>query len=323
MAKRLTEIWNYAKESEPQKKAINTFILKITDCKIKMFYMTKTVLTVTKKIDINTEDYVTRQVFYESKDGTKIPMFIVHKKDIELDGNNPTFLNVFGGFGVSYTPHFDVTKFLLLEQGGVYALANLRGGDEWHEAGIKTNKKNTFDDYIAAAEYLISEKYTSAKRLAILGSLNGGLIVGAVTNQRPDLFAVAISSFPITDMLRFQTFTVGKFWIPDYGSSSESEEMFKYLYSYSPLHNIRENVEYPAIFVYTTDHDERIAPSHSFKYMATLQNKYKGKKPMLIRIETKEEFNNSHTKTRQIRELSDSYSFAFFNMNFTPKYENK
>ncbi|MDR2011097.1 MAG: prolyl oligopeptidase family serine peptidase [Bacteroidales bacterium] len=277
------------------------------------------------EIDINTENYITKQVFFESKDGTKIPMFIVHKKDLKLNGNNPTFLNGYGGFGVSYTPYFDISKFILLEQGGVFVFANLRGGgvygDEWHKAGIRTNKQNTFDDFIAAAEYLINEKYTSPKRLTIQGASNGGLVVGAVTNQRPELFAVALSSVPITDMLRYQEFTVGRFWIPDFGSSNESEEMFKYLYSYSPLHNIRKNINYPAILVTTSDHDERIVPAHSFKYIATLQNTYEGKNPILIRIESKSGLGIiGKAKTKLISEIADNYAFAFYNMDFTPKY---
>jgi len=270
------------------------------------------------KIDFNTDEYVTKQVFYPSKDGTKIPMFIVHKKGLKLDGNNPTLLYGYGGFNISLTPSFSVTRLILLENGGVFAMANLRGGgeygEEWHQAGTKLNKQNVFDDFIAAGEYLIKQGYTSSDKLAIQGGSNGGLLVGAVTNQRPDLMRVALPAVGVMDMLRFHKFTIGSAWVSDYGSSEENEEEFKYLLGYSPVHNVKDSVEYPAIMVMTADHDDRVVPAHSFKYAATLQAKYKGDNPVLIRIESKAGHGAGKPTEKIIEEYADIYSFMFYNM---------
>ncbi len=277
------------------------------------------------KVDFNPEQYITKQVFYKSKDGTKIPMFIVHKKGINLDGNNPTILYGYGGFNIQLTPYFSVSRIVWLEQGGIVAIANLRGGgeygEEWHKAGTLMNKKNVFYDFIAAAEYLINEKYTSAKRLAIQGGSNGGLLVGAVLNMRPDLFAVALPAVGVMDMLRYHKFTIGRFWATDYGTSEDSKEMFEYLYSYSPYHNIRNDVEYPAVFVTTADHDDRVVPAHSFKYIAQLQYMNKGTKPTFIRIETQAGHGAGKPTAKIIDEIADIYAFTFYNMNFTPLYK--
>ncbi len=270
------------------------------------------------KIDFNTDEYVTKQVFYPSKDGTKIPMFIVHKKGIKLDGNNPTLLYGYGGFNISLTPSFSVTRLILLENGGIFAMANLRGGgeygEEWHQSGTKLNKQNVFDDFIAAGEYLIEQGYTSSEKLAIQGGSNGGLLVGAVTNQRPDLMRVALPAVGVMDMLRFHKFTIGSAWVSDYGSSEENEEEFKYLLAYSPLHNVKDSIDYPAIMVMTADHDDRVVPAHSFKYAATLQAKYKGDNPVLIRIESKAGHGAGKPTEKIIEEYADIYSFMFYNM---------
>lgn len=276
------------------------------------------------KLGIKTDDYQTKQVFYSSADGTKIPMFIVFKKGVALDGNNPTLLYGYGGFNISLTPYFSLSRLLWLEQGGVVAIANLRGGgeygEEWHKAGTLMNKQNVFDDFIAAAEYLISKGYTSEKRLAIQGGSNGGLLIGAVINQRPDLFAVALPAVGVMDMLRYHEFTIGRYWATDYGTSADNKEMFEYLYGYSPLHNIKPDLEYPAVLVTTADHDDRVVPAHSFKYIATLQNTYKGENPVLIRIETQAGHGAGKPTSKVIDEIVDLYSFAFYNMEFTPVY---
>src|SRR5579871_438798 len=268
------------------------------------------------------DDYETKQIFYPSKDSTKIPMFIVYKKGLKLDGNNPTLLYAYGGFNISMQPAFSATLIPWLEQGGVYALANLRGGSEygekWHEAGMRFKKQNVFDDFIAAGEYLISKKYTSNTKLAIRGGSNGGLLIGAVINQRPDLFKVAIGQAGVLDMLRFQKFTIGWNWIAEYGSSDSADD-FKNLYKYSPLHNIKEGINYPATLITTADHDDRVVPAHSFKYVATLQEKYKGSNPLLIRIDTNSGHGASNT-SKAIETMADIYSFIFYNTGVTPKF---
>lgn len=268
-------------------------------------------------------DIVTERIFYTSKDGTKVPLFIVHKKNIKLNGANPTILYGYGGFNVVRNPSFNPMLIPFLEAGGIYALANIRGGGEygekWHLAGTKLNKQNVFDDFIAAAEYLQANKYTSPKYLAIQGGSNGGLLVGAVVNQRPELFRVAIPQVGVMDMLRFHKFTIGKSWISDYGSSEESEEQFKYLYHYSPLHNIKTGLKYPSILVNTADHDDRVVPAHSFKYVATLQEMYNGKNPMLIRIDTKSGHGASNTK-KMLELTADIYSYIFYEMGLVPKF---
>jgi prolyl oligopeptidase len=274
------------------------------------------------EVKFNPEDFETKQVFYPSKDGTSIPLFIVHKKGLKLDGNNPAYLYGYGGFNSSQTPSFSVSNIILLENGGVYARACLRGGgeygEEWHKAGMMFKKQNVFDDFIAAAEYLIRENYTSKEKLAIAGGSNGGLLVGACMTQRPDLFKVAFPAVGVMDMLRYHKFTVGWGWVVEYGSS-DNEEQFRNLYSYSPLHNIKESVNYPATLVTTADHDDRVVPAHSFKFIATLQEKNKGKNPVLIRIDTKSGHGASST-TKAIEQLTDTWAFMFYNMRLDVKY---
>ncbi len=276
-------------------------------------------------VKFNPDDYETKQIFFTSKDGTKIPMFIVHRKGLKLDGNNPTLLYGYGGFNISLSPSFSASRLVLLENGGVYALVNLRGGGEygekWHEDGRLFKKQNVFDDCISAAEYLIKEKYTSPEKLALLGGSNGGLLVGAVVNQRPDLFKVAFPAVGVMDMLRFHKFTVGWGWVVEYGSS-DSLDQFNNLYKFSPLHNIRQDVEYPAVMVTTADHDYRVVPAHSFKYIATLQEKRKeNKNPLLIRIDVKAGHGAGKPISKTIEEQADIWSFLFYNMNVQPSYQ--
>jgi len=274
------------------------------------------------EVKFNPEDYEVKQVFYSSKDGTRVPMFIVHKKGLKLNGKNPAYLYGYGGFNSSTVPYFSPTNIVLLENGVVYAVANLRGGGEygekWHQAGMLLNKQNVFDDFIAAAEYLIRGKYTSKDKLAVAGASNGGLLVGACMTQRPDLFKVAFPAVGVMDMLRYHKFTVGWGWAVEYGSSDD-EKNFKNLYSYSPLHNIKDGVSYPATLVTTADHDDRVVPGHSFKYAATLQEKHKGKNPVLIRIETRSGHGSSST-TKMIDELTDRFSFFFYNTGVKVNY---
>ena len=274
------------------------------------------------EVKFNMNDYEVKQVFYPSKDGTKIPMFITHKKGVKMDGNNPTLLYAYGGFNISSNPTFSATLIGWLEQGGVYALANIRGGSEygekWHEAGMRLNKQNVFDDFIAAGEYLIKEKYTSHDRLAIRGGSNGGLLIGAVINQRPDLAKVAIPQVGVMDMLRYHKFTIGWNWIAEYGSSEATKEDFNNLFAYSPLHNIKAQ-NYPATLITTADHDDRVFPAHSFKYAATLQEMNISDNPILIRIQTNSGHGSSST-TKAIEETADMYSFIFYNMGITPKF---
>jgi prolyl oligopeptidase len=265
-------------------------------------------------------DYETSQVFYNSKDGTRVPMFIVHKKGIKLDGNNPTLLYGYGGFNIVTSPGFSSLRLALLEQGFVYASANMRGGGEygekWHEAGTKLKKQNVFDDFIAAAEYLIKNKYTSSSRLAILGGSNGGLLVGAVSNQRPELFKAVVEQAGVMDMLRFHKFTIGANWIADYGSSENATE-FKALYAYSPIHNTRAGAKYPATLITTADHDDRVVPAHNFKYAAALQAAQGGDNPILIRIDTKSGHGASST-TKAIEQTADIDAFLMLNLGVTP-----
>jgi len=264
--------------------------------------------------------FETKQVFYKSKDGTSIPMFLVYRKGLKLDGNNPTFLYGYGGFNIVVSPTFSAARIALLEQGFVYASANLRGGGEygesWHRQGIKLKKQNVFDDFIAAAEWLIANKYTQSAKLAIQGRSNGGLLVGAVMNQRPDLYRVAIPEVGVMDMLRFHKFTIGWNWIPDYGSSDDAQE-FKALYAYSPLHNIKEGAKYPATLITTADHDDRVVPAHSFKYAATLQALASRENPVLIRIETKSGHGAS-SLTKALESVADVYAFTMYNLGVTP-----
>ena len=262
--------------------------------------------------------YESKQIFYTSKDGTKVPMIITHKKGVKLDGTNPTLLYGYGGFNVSLTPSFSLANVILLEQGGVYAVANLRGGGEygenWHLAGTKLKKQNVFDDFIAAAEYLINEKYTSSEKLAIAGGSNGGLLVGACMTQRPELFKVAFPAVGVLDMLRYHKFTAGAGWAFDYGTADESKEMFEYLYKYSPYHALKPNTNYPATMVTTADHDDRVVPAHSFKFAARLQEYHKGSNPVLIRIDTKAGHGAGKSTAMQISENADRWAFMLQNM---------
>ena len=271
------------------------------------------------EVKFNPEEYEVKQEFYASKDGTKVPMFIVYKKGLELNGNNPTLLYAYGGFNISLTPSFSAARIAFLENGGVFAMPNLRGGgeygEEWHLAGTKLKKQNVFDDYIAAAEYLISQKYTSSEKLAIQGGSNGGLLVGAVTNQRPDLFKVALPAVGVMDMLRFHKFTIGWAWAGDYGTSADSEEMFKYLLNYSPYHTIQKGVAYPAVLATTADHDDRVVPAHTFKYMARLQEYGAGNKlPLLVRIDAKAGHGAGKPTAKVIEEYTDVWSFVFYHL---------
>ncbi len=276
----------------------------------------------TPELKFDPAAYESKQVWYKSKDGTEVSMFIVHKKGLELNGNNPTYLYGYGGFNISLTPSFSVSRMLLLENGGVFAMPNLRGGgeygEEWHKAGMLLNKQNVFDDFIGAAEYLIAEKYTSNEMLAIAGGSNGGLLVGACMTQRPDLFKVAMPAVGVLDMLRYHLFTVGKGWIPEYGSSDE-EEHFKNLVAYSPLHNIKPQIAYPATLIFTGDHDDRVVPAHSFKFAATLQEHHNGTNPVMIRIETDAGHGAGKPMSKIIEEQSDRWAFMFYNMGVTPK----
>ena len=275
------------------------------------------------EIDFDTDAYETKQVFYTSKDGTRIPMFITHKKGLKLNGKNPTLLYGYGGFDVSLTPSFSISRLIFLENGGIYALANIRGGGEygkeWHEAGIKLNRQNVFDDFIAAAEYLVEQQYTSPSKLAIQGGSNGGLLVGACMTQRPDLFKVALPAVGVLDMLRFHKFTIGWAWVGDYGSS-DNEEEFHYLLGYSPLHTLKDGVQYPATLITTADHDDRVVPAHSFKFAARLQEAHSGSNPVLIRIETSAGHGAGKPTAKIIDEQTDIWAFVFSNLGVKPVY---
>lgn len=271
-------------------------------------------------IDFNPEAYESKQVFYTSKDGTKIPMIITHKKGLNLNGKNPTILYGYGGFNISLTPSFSIANAVWMEQGGIYAVANLRGGGEygkaWHNAGIKLKKQNVFDDFISAGEYLIINNYTTSDYLAIRGGSNGGLLVGATMTQRPDLAKVALPAVGVLDMLRYHTFTAGAGWAYDYGTAEDDKEMFDYLKGYSPVHNVKEGVEYPATMITTGDHDDRVVPAHSFKFAAELQRKQNGNNPTLIRIETDAGHGAGTPVSKTIEEYADIFGFTLYNMGF-------
>lgn len=275
----------------------------------------------TPKIDFNSNDYESKQVFYTSKDGTKIPMIITHKKGLKLDGKNPTILYGYGGFNISLTPSFSISNAVWMENGGIYAVANLRGGGEygkkWHVAGTKMQKQNVFNDFIAAAEYLIAEKYTSSDFLAIRGGSNGGLLVGATMTQRPDLMKVALPAVGVMDMLRYHTFTAGAGWAYDYGTAEDSKEMFEYIKGYSPVHNVKPNTKYPATMVTTGDHDDRVVPAHSFKFAAELQDKQAGDNPTLIRIDINAGHGAGKSVAASIQESVDIMAFTLYNMGIT------
>ncbi len=282
-----------------------------------------TVIGTTDVNGVNMDDYVTEQVFYPSADGTKVPMFITYKKGLEKNGKNPVYLYGYGGFNVSLTPGFSPNRMLWLENGGIYAQTNLRGGseygEEWHQAGTKMNKLNVFNDFIAAAEYMINEGWTSPDYLTIEGGSNGGLLVGATVNMRPDLFKVAIPRVGVMDMMRYHLFTIGWNWASDYGTSADSKEMADYLLAYSPIHNIKnDGTPYPAILVTTADHDDRVVPAHSFKYAATLQASNTGNAPKLIRIDSKAGHGGGKPMTKVIDEYTDLYSFIYHNLGIDP-----
>ena len=271
-------------------------------------------------IDFDPSMYESKQVFYESKDSTKVPMIITYKKGIELNGKNPTILYGYGGFNISLTPSFSIPNAVWMEQGGVYAVPNLRGGGEygkaWHNAGTKLQKQNVFDDFIAAAEYLIAEKYTSSEYLAIRGGSNGGLLVGATMTQRPDLMRVALPAVGVLDMLRYHTFTAGAGWAYDYGTAEDSKEMFDYLKGYSPVHNVKASTSYPATLITTGDHDDRVVPAHSFKFAAELQDKHEGNNPVMIRIETNAGHGAGTPVTKSIDQYADIFGFTLYNMGY-------
>ena len=274
----------------------------------------------TPSIDFDPNNYESKQIFYNSKDGTKVPMIITHKKGIELNGQNPTILYGYGGFNISRTPRFSVPNIVWMEQGGIYAVPNIRGGGEygkkWHDAGTKTQKQNVFDDFIAAAEYLIDNSYTSSKFLAIRGGSNGGLLVGATMTQRPDLMKVALPAVGVLDMLRYHKFTSGAGWAYDYGTSEQSEEMFNYLRGYSPVHNVKSNTAYPATLITTGDHDDRVVPAHSFKFAAELQSKDSGINPVLIRVEKNAGHGSGTPINKTIDQYADIFGFTLYNMGY-------
>ncbi len=284
------------------------------------------ILFKSSEVKFDPDSYESKQVFYTSKDGTKVPMFIVQKKGLKTDGTNPCYLYAYGGFNISLTPSFSTLRLILLENGVIFAMPNLRGGGEygedWHDAGTKLHKQNVFDDFIAAADYLCTEKYTSHQKLALAGASNGGLLVGAVMTERPDICKVALPAVGVMDMLRYHKFTIGAHWASDYGTSEDNKEMFEYLYHYSPLQNIKAGSHYPATFVTTADHDDRVVPAHSFKFAATLQEKggASSANPLLIRVETKAGHGGGKPTAKIIEETADEYSFMFFNMGITPKY---
>ncbi len=275
-------------------------------------------------VDFDPADFQVKQVFYQSKDGTRVPMFIAHKKGIELNGKNPTLLYGYGGFNIPLTPGFSVTRLQWMEMGGVFAVANLRGGGEygekWHKAGTKTNKQNVFDDFIAAAEWLIANNYTSSNRLGIQGGSNGGLLVGACMTQRPDLFGACLPAVGVMDMLKFQNWTAGRYWVDDYGSSQNSKEEFDALHAYSPYHNLEDGAEYPPTLVTTADTDDRVVPGHSFKFAARLQQAHDGDAPVLIRIETRAGHGSGKPTAMIIEEIADQWAFLAKHLGLNPEF---
>ena len=305
-----------------------TFMSFITPASIYQYDINsgKSSLYFQPKVDFIPDAYETKQVFYNSKDGTKIPMFIVHKKGLEMNGRNPAWLYAYGGFGISETPTFSTTRVVWLENGGMFALPNLRGGGEygekWHDAGRLMNKQNVFDDFIAAGEYLIQEKYTSSEYLAVVGGSNGGLLVGATMTQRPDLMKVALPAVGVMDMLRYHKFTAGAGWKYDYGTADDSKEMFEYLLKYSPVHALKPGTAYPATLVTTADHDDRVVPSHSFKFAATLQEDNTSQNPVLIRIDTKSGHGSSNL-SKALDVTADQFAFTWYNMGVIPPVAKK
>ena len=276
------------------------------------------------KVKFHSDDFVTEQVFFTSKDGAKIPMFLTYQKGLKKNGKNPVFLYGYGGFNISLYPSFSINRIPFLENGGIYVQVNLRGGSEygedWHVAGTKMQKQNVFNDFIAAAEYLIDNKYTNSQKIAIVGGSNGGLLVGACMTQRPDLFRVAIPQVGVMDMLRYHKFTIGWNWASDYGTSEDSKEMFEYLKGYSPLHNLKKGTKYPATLVTTADHDDRVVPAHSFKFAATLQACNEGSNPTLIRIDSKAGHGAGKPMSKILEEQADVYGFIMYNLNMKPKF---
>ncbi|HMB55197.1 MAG TPA: prolyl oligopeptidase family serine peptidase, partial [Thermoanaerobaculia bacterium] len=274
------------------------------------------------QVDVDPDDYAVEQVFYSSEDGTRVPMFVVHKKGVEADGSNPTLLYGYGGFNVSMTPFFSVERLAWLERGGVYAVANLRGGgeygEEWHQAGTRTDKQNVFDDFIGAAEWLVDNRWTKPKKLAIAGGSNGGLLVGAAMTQRPDLFGAALPAVGVMDMLRFHHFTAGRFWVDDYGTADDPEE-FRALYAYSPYHNLEAGTDYPPTLVTTADHDDRVVPGHSFKFAARLQEMHDGDDPVLIRIESRAGHGAGRPTEKRIEAAADQLAFLVENLDMRPE----
>lgn len=274
------------------------------------------------EVKFDVSQFETKQVFFTSKDGTKVPMFLTYKKGIKLDGTNPALIYGYGGFNIPSTPGFSVSNAFFMEQGGIYAVVNLRGGSEygekWHKAGMKENKQNVFDDFIGAAEYLVKEKYTNKSKIAIRGGSNGGLLVGAAMTQRPDLFKVAIPQVGVMDMLRYHKFTIGWAWAVEYGRS-DSADAFNYLSKYSPLHNLKPGVSYPATIVTTADHDDRVVPAHSFKFAAALQAAQAGTNPTVIRIESKAGHGAGKPTSKQIEEATDIWSFTMYNLGMNYK----
>ncbi|MFN7188938.1 MAG: prolyl oligopeptidase family serine peptidase, partial [Cyclobacteriaceae bacterium] len=314
-------VWGGSRETEKEIYYTFTSFLYPTTIFSYSIESGKSALYAEPTLDFNPDEYEMKQVFYTSKDSTRVPMFIVHKKGLVMNGKNATLLYGYGGFNSVMLPSFSASRLVWLENGGVYAMANLRGGgeygEEWHKAGIKMKKQNVFDDFIAAAEYLIAEKYTSSDYLAIQGGSNGGLLVGACMTQRPELFKVALPAVGVMDMLRYHRFSAGPGWAPDYGTADDSKEMFEYLKGYSPLHNIKPGVSYPATLVTTSDHDDRVVPAHSYKFAATLQENHKGNHPVLIRIETNSAHGASNL-TKNIEGTADAFAFAWYNMGVLP-----